>query len=188
MAPPPLDTASGGFVLDAPPPPDTAPVPPAAPAPASGGFVLDTPAPSDTAPAAPAAPAATPASSGGFVLDTAPAPASAPTSLPDTLAPSVAPATLPDVFTPGMGAVPPEQAPPPAPEGFFQSLLSGGRAAIQEGNQLTAGTTFQDQPPPAPRTWAGDVGYGLAHSAPTLGGMALGGAAGAGVGGLFGGV
>ena len=78
--------------------------------------------------------------------------------------------------------------------GFLASLLSGMGAAGVEGKQLATGNAFTATEPPAPveRTFMGDVGYGLGHSAPTVGAMTLGalggGAAGSAVGGPFGGL
>jgi hypothetical protein len=80
------------------------------------------------------------------------------------------------IFTP-----PPDPNAPPEPPdtrpGFVSGVLGGLGAAGREAKQLAAGDAFTatEPPPPQPeRTLMGRVGYGVAHSAPTLGGMALG--------------
>jgi len=107
---------------------------------------------------------------------------------PASPAPPVDPGALQDVIgtdvqadVPGAVAIPSQEPTPDPRQGFFGSLGAGGAAAMREGWRMTTGDTFTPQPPAeeTPRTFMGEIGYGIGHSAPTLSAGFLGAVGGA---------
>jgi hypothetical protein len=88
-------------------------------------------------------------------------------------------------------SVAPEQEQPPQETGFLSGIFSGIGAAGREGVQTLEGQAFTDQPDAQPEPTRGffnELGYGIGHSFPMLGGAAAGGAAGTAIGGPLGGL